>query len=50
LGSPLRAKNLPDGQQVTCANCDSGLKVVWLDPLDLDDEEEVDFDEEEDKF
>ena len=58
MGSPLRAKNLPVGRQVTCANCDSELEVVWLDPLeldwpmlDLDDEEEDDdFDEDEDEY
>ena len=54
--SPLRAKNLPDGQQVTCANCDSGLEVVQLDPLELDwpmldlDEEDDNGDEEEEEF
>ena len=46
------------GQQVTCANCDSELEVVWLDPLELDwpmldladEEEDDDFDEEEDEY
>ena len=46
------------GQQVTCANCDSELEVVWLDPLELDwpmldldeEDEDDDFDEEEDEY
>jgi lysine biosynthesis protein LysW len=46
------------GQAVTCANCDSELEVVWLDPLELDwpmldldeEDEDNDGDEEEEEF
>ena len=46
------------GQRVNCPHCDAALKVIWLDPpeldwLDSEEEEDFDFDEdflEEDEF
>lgn len=56
-GSEIKITGQPKmGMQVTCPDCDAGLEVVWLDPLELDwpfDEEDYvddddDYYEEED--
>lgn len=48
-GSEIRFSAQPNmGQSVTCADCDSELEVVWLDPVELDwpfDEDDYDDDD-----